>query len=42
VDHPPPRQEQTAKEEKLGGVSAHLDYEMDQMSEFVATVAQEM
>jgi hypothetical protein len=38
------RQEQpTAQEEKLvGGVSAHLDYEMEEMTDFVGTVAQRL
>jgi hypothetical protein len=35
--------EQPVKEEKpTGGVAAHLDYEMDQMSDFVAEMAQGM
>lgn len=35
--------EQPAKEEKAtGGVAAHLDYEMDRMSDFVAEMAQGM
>ncbi|RAL10904.1 putative cyclin-like protein (Clg1) [Aspergillus homomorphus CBS 101889] len=36
-------QEQPRKEEKAtGGVAAHLDYEMDQMSDYVAEMAQGM
>ncbi|KAJ5095539.1 hypothetical protein NUU61_004895 [Penicillium alfredii] len=39
----PPMQEQPRKEEKAtGGVAAHLDYEMDRMSDFVAEMAQGM
>ncbi|KAH8423902.1 putative cyclin-like protein (Clg1) [Aspergillus melleus] len=38
-----PEQQQPRKEEKAtGGVAAHLDYEMDQMSDFVAEMAQGM
>lgn len=38
-----PEQSQHRKEEKTtGGVAAHLDYEMDQMSDFVAEMAQGM
>jgi hypothetical protein len=46
--HDPPvqieqQQQQRPKEEKsTGGVAAHLDYEMDQMSDFVAEMAQGM
>lgn len=36
-----PQQEQPRKEEKAtGGVAAHLDYEMDRMSDFVAEMTQ--
>ena len=31
-----------AKEEKIGGVAAHLDYEMDEMVDFVSEMAQGM
>jgi hypothetical protein len=37
------RQEQPAVEEKpIGGVSAHLDYEMDEMTDFVGAMAQQL
>jgi hypothetical protein len=37
------RQEQpAAQEEKVGGVSAHLDYEMEEMTDFVGTMAQRL
>ncbi|KAJ5683908.1 uncharacterized protein N7477_000253 [Penicillium maclennaniae] len=37
------QQEQPRKEEKAtGGVAAHLDYEMDRMSDFVAEMTQGM
>lgn len=40
---PQPQPEERPKEEKTtGGVSAHLDYDMDQMSDFVAEMAQGM
>lgn len=38
-----PEQQQPRKEEKaVGGVAAHLDYEMDRMSDFVAEMTQGM
>ncbi|KAI4271526.1 MAG: hypothetical protein LQ337_005950 [Flavoplaca oasis] len=43
ICHSQPKPAPPAKEEKAtGGVSAHLDYEMDQMAEFVAEMAQGM
>lgn len=36
------RREQRKEEKTTGGVSAHLDYEMEQMSDFVAEMAQGM
>ena len=36
------RVQEAPKEEKVGGVAAHLDYEMEQMIEFVAEMAQGM
>lgn len=40
---PQPEEQQRPKEEKpTGGVAAHLDYEMDQMADFVAEMAQGM
>ncbi|KAJ5924832.1 hypothetical protein N7466_009019 [Penicillium verhagenii] len=42
-DIAPMQQEQPRKEEKAtGGVAAHLDYEMDRMSDFVAEMTQGM
>ncbi|KAI5795430.1 hypothetical protein DFH27DRAFT_484386 [Peziza echinospora] len=41
VEDAPRHQRQEAAEERpVGGVSAHLDYEMEDMAEFVATIAQ--
>ena len=36
------KRHETVEDKSVGGVSAHLDYEMDEMVEFVATVAQNM
>ncbi|RLL93268.1 hypothetical protein CFD26_101394 [Aspergillus turcosus] len=37
-----PEQQQRKEEKATGGVAAHLDYEMEQMSDFVAEMAQGM
>ena len=37
-----PKRQEPVEERSVGGVSAHLDYEMDEMVDFVATVSQNM
>ena len=36
------KRHESVEDRSVGGVSAHLDYEMDEMVEFVATIAQNM
>lgn len=40
--HPPQKQQPPKDEKATGGVAAHLDYDMEQMSDFVAEMAQGM